>query len=464
MAIVLLLISIIGLVLIATESVNRINKAAVAMFVGVLCWLLYIVYGRGFVNNEHAAEFQHFLSLQTHSDGGVKDFIAGDLFFQYVVQCAGIVFFLIATTSIVEVLHNNGCFDFLSEWLRTRRPRKLLWTLAAFTFLISANLDNMVTVVLMLSVLHPMLSLERDRRVYGTVVVLSANAGGAISVIGDVTSLKLWNEGLITPSSYFLTLVLPILAALSVMLLLLMRKLPSRIEMPQTALPYRGDDTLLTRNQRLLLFFVGIGGLWFIPSFHRITHLPPFVGALCVLALLWMVNELCNRQLLGSDRMSLRRLPVALQYANLQNILYFIGLTLMFGALAESGLFEQAYVWIGAKLPNVYIIGGLLTAVSALFGTIPTLLGSVEFFDQSTISSLTPLLGTDGAFWPMLSYVTAMGGSMLLTGSMAGVLLMRMENMTFRWYFSHIFPKVLAGAVVGFAVLALIMQGIIYLN
>lgn len=456
MAVLLLCISIIGLILIATESVNRINKAAVAMFAGVVCWLLYIVYGSDFVAHEYAAEFQSFLSNYPHSGNGVKDFISRNLFFHYVVNAANIVFFLLATASIVEVLHNNGCFDFLPEWLKTRRPRKLMWMLAAFTFLLSANLDNLVTVVLMLSILHPMLPADRDRRIYGTVVVLAANAGGIVSVIGDVTSLKLWSHGLISPSVYFLRLILPVLAALAVMLLMLCRKLPARIEMPQWALPYRGDDTVLSRPQRLLLLLVGIGGLWFIPSFHRITHLPPFVGALCVLALLWMVNELCNRQLLGNDRMALRRLPVALQYANLQNILYFIGLTLMFGALAESGVLQTAYEWTAARTGNVYLLGGAFTALSALFGTIPTLLGGVGIFDQTTVTALTPLLQTDGPFWTVLSYTTAMGGSMLLTGSVAGLLLMRMENITFSWWVRHILPKVFAGFLVGYLILMLV--------
>lgn len=464
MAVILLAIMLIGLLLIATESLNRINKAAVAMFAGVVCWLLFIVYGANFISIEHNKDYAEFLSTNPSVLFPTKEFISSNIFFKYIVQCANIVLYLVATTSIVEVLNNNGCFDFLAEWLKTRKPCKLLWLLAFFTFVVSANLDNLATVILLLSIMHPLLQSDKQRRIYGSVIILAANCGGAITVIGDLTSLKLWNDGLVTPSIYFLTLCLPVLAALATMLLLMMRSLPTRIEFAMDRLPYRGDDTVLSRSQRLLLLFVGIGGLWFVPSFHRITLLPPFVGALCVLALLWMVNELCNRQLLASDKMVIRRLPMALQYGNLQNILYFVGLTLLFGAISEAGLFHTLFNWLCVNMSNVYVIGLCTTFLSSLFGNVPTLLASVEVFNQSQASNMSMLTGTDGYIWPLLSYATAMGGSMLLTASISGVMLMRMEDITFRWYLRHIAPKVIAGFFVGFVVLALIIQGVIYLN
>lgn len=455
MALVLIAIMLIGLVLIATESLNHINKAAVAMFAGVSCWLVFIANGVDIVCVEHAGEFGQYLLGQSLTSVNVKDFIASHIFFRYIVKCANIVLFLLATTSIVEVLNNNGCFDFLHEWLRTRRPRKLLWMLAFFTFIISANLDNLATVVLMLSIIHPLLQTDSQRRVYGAVVILAANCGGAITVIGDLTSLKLWDAGLVTPSIYFLKLAIPVLAALAVMLWLVGKNLPARIELSLDRLPYRGDDTLLSRPQRLLMLFVGMGGLWFIPSFHRITHLPPFLGALCVLALLWMVNELCNRQLLGSDKMVLRRLPMALQYANLQNVLYFVGLTLMFGAVAETGVFHHLSIQINNMQIMAPLAAFLGTIMSALVGNVPVLLGCVDVVSQLNLPQ--DVVTTDGSLWPALSFATSMGGSMLLTGSIAGVLLMRMEGLSFRWYLRHITPKVVAGYAVGYIIIIAMM-------
>lgn len=454
MAIILLTILIISLIIIATESFNHINKAAIAMFGGVCCWLLYIAQGTLFISNEHPIEFLTYISSHLLTNASIKSFISEHIFLQYVAQSANIVLFLLATTSIVEVLSNNGCFDFITEWLRTKKPRKLLWLLATITFVISANLDNLSTIVLLLSIVHPLLQDKKVRQLYCSVIVLAANIGGSITVIGDMTSLKLWNDGLITPTNYFLTLISPALTALVIILLLFHRSLPQRIQLATTVLPYRGDDTILNRPQRFLMLFVGIGGLWFIPTFHHITLLPPFVGALCVLGLLWVVNELCNRQLLQSDRMVRRRLPLALQYANIQNILYYIGLILMFGALAETGILKSALSEFISYIDNIYLIGLITTLISSLLGNVPALIGSSTLFNQTIISANTPeSFMPDGIFWPILSYTTAWGGSLLSTGTIAGFLLMRMEGVEFKWYFRHITPKVLVGFACGFILL-----------
>lgn len=451
MAAVVLAIMLIGLVLIATEAFNRINKAAVAMFVGASCWMLYIAYGTDFVLQEHQADYLAFLSSQgANIAQPVKTFIAQHVFLRYVAQAADIVLFLLATTTIVEVLSGNGCFDFAAEWLRTRKPRKLLWKLALLALVLSANLDNLVTVVLLIGVVHPLLSTSRLRRIYATVIVLAANCGGALTVIGDLTSLTLWNGRLVTPTGYSMALVLPLLVALAVMLRLMYRCLPARIEFACTTAPYRGDDTVLTRPQRLLMLFVGIGGLWFIPTFHRLTQMPPFVGALCVLGLLWTVHEVCNRQLLGSDRMVNRRSPLALQYANLQNLLFFVGLTLMFGALVETGWAGSFGQWVCEYCGNAYVAAGVATALSGLLGSVPTVVGGISLLGTPHgAEAAAPALAAGGMFWPLLGYAAALGGSLFSTGTIAGLLLMRMEEVSFGWYLRHITPKVLAGLAAG---------------
>ncbi len=454
MTFIIIAITLFGLFLIATETVNRMNKAAVAMFTGVCCWLLYVYHGPMFIVSEHPVEFVSYLTSHPITLRSVKEFIATHIFLGYVAQCAEVVLFLLATTSIVEVLNNNGCFDFLTEWLRTRQPKKLLWLLAGLTFLLSANLDNLATVVLLLGIVHPLISNERERRIYSTVIVLAANCGGAITVIGDLTSLRLWTAGLVTPTAYFMWLVVPVCVALITTLLLMMHTLPTRIQLVNTTPPYRGDDTLLTRPQRLLMLLVGIGGLWFIPTFHRITLLPPFLGALCVLALLWIVNELCNRTLLQSDLMVRKRTPLALQYANLQNILYFIGLTLMFAALTETGALRMLLTFIHEHVPCDYVIAPVLGGISAFLGNLPVVLGSISLFHPYEAAGAMGSIAGGSNFWPLLSYTTAMGGTLLSTGTIAGLLLMRMEGVTFSWYLRHITPKVLAGFAAGLLVLS----------
>ena len=454
--IIIVAILFIGLILIATENFNKINKAAVAMFMGILCWLLYIGYGTSFVIAEHQIDFLSYLSNNSVTEQSVKEFIASDIFLKYSVISAEIAIFLVATISIIEVLNNNGCFDFIQEWLKTYNPTRFLWIIAGITFILSANMDNVTTVCLMLAVMHSIVADDKARMMFGAVIVLAANCGGAFTVIGDVTSLTLWTSGLVTPTAYSSLLVLPSFVALATVLVLVSRSLPTRLRLVHTAPPYRGDDTVLNRNQRLLLLFVGIGGLWFIPTFHRITLMPPFVGALCVLALLWIFNELCNRSLLHSDQMVKKRLPVALQYANIQNILFFIGLTLALGAVTETGCFARFFNWLTNHLTdNEYIISGFMGILASLLNNVTVVLGNIAIFSQDVAQShpeFDKLFSVNGTFWPLLSYTSAMGGSLLSIGSLAGYALMRMENVTLRWYIRHFAPKVLVGWFIGLVV------------
>lgn len=452
MTLFILLIFVLSILLIAFEPIAKMNKAAVAMFAGVCCWLFYIADGATYVIEHHPIDFLTFIASNDISFLSVKQFIARHVFFSYLLSCANVVLFLLATTSIVEVLNNNGCFDFLAEWLRTWRPLRLLWLLAGITFLISAQLDNLATVVLLLTIVHPLLQRPDVRRIYCTVIVLSANCGGAISAIGDMTTLKLWTDGWVTPTAYFLHLVLPVSAALVTILFLLYHRLPRRLSFTFAA-PYRGDDTLLTRPQRLLLLLVGVGGLWFIPTFSRITQLPACLGALCVLSLLWIVNELCNRSLLGSDRMVGKRLPMALQYANLQNLLFFIGVSLMVGALVEAGLTQKLSAIASSTFVNPFFLAPILSLVSAFCGNVVTLITSVGIFSSPYAISFSDAYAVDGLFWYILSYSTILGGSFIATGTVAGFLLLRMEGVSALWYIRHITPKVIAGFFVGLAVM-----------
>ena len=455
MAYVLLSIILIGLLLIATEKVNRINKAAVAMFAGVFCWLLYIAQGSTFVLGEHSLDFSSFISANGMTTTSVKEFIADHIFLKYVEKSAEIVLFLIATTTIMEVLNNNGCFDFIRCWLRARSPRVLLWMITLISFVLSANVDNLATTILLLSIIHPMLQDGKAKRIIVANTVIAASCGGAVTVIGNMTSLKLWTESLVTPTQYFLTLIIPMLVCLGITTHLLATNLPHRTPYSECPPIYRGDDNLLHRWQRDLMLVLGIGGLWFIPTFHRITLMPPFVGALCVLALIWFVNELFNRTLMGSDKMVSKRMPLALQYANMQNILYFIGVVLMFGAFTETGLARQFCQFCMVRLQNVYLINLIMAGMATAFGDVCTLFGGVSIFTAwpPTPRFDTTALQPDGIFWPLLNYCTTIGGLLLSTSSIAGMVMMRMEDISFGWYFKHVTPKVLTGFLAGMVIL-----------
>lgn len=193
--------------------------------------------------------------------------------------------------------------------------------MAIITFVISANLDNLTTTTMMLVIMHKLLPNRRQRMIYGSAIVLAANCGGALTVIGDPNGLILWNNGIVTATNFSASLALPCLAACVIPIYWLGRSLPEHIDLQYVAMPYRGDDTNLNRWQRILMLIVGIGGLWFIPTFHNITKLSPFLGALCVLSVLWIVNEIFNHKLMNADQMIQRPVPRVLQYGVIQLML-----------------------------------------------------------------------------------------------------------------------------------------------
>lgn len=449
MSVIIVAIFLCSLLLIATERVTKINKSAVAVFAATVCWLLYVSWGADFVLAMHPDELNVFLNGESLTSSNVKEFIAGNVFLRYTYEAASVVLFLLCTTSIVEVLDNNGCFDFLREALYTKYARRFLWGVAAITFAVSANLDNLTTVCLMLAIMHKLVAEERLRWTFGAVIVMAANCGGAFTVIGDTTSLALWTKELVTPTTYSSVLVLPCVAAMVTTVVLVHRGLPHTMRLVRTLPPYRGDDTILNRWQRGLMLFVGIGGLWFIPSFHRITHLPAFLGALCVLSVLWIVDELCNRNMLRSDKMVGRREPQALQYQNVQNMLFFIGMTFTVGAVNESGILPKLCAWATDYLDNAYLIGSLSGILAAVFNNLTVMLSDIAAFStNASISEYAP----DGTFWPLLSYSTAIGGTLLVAGTMAGFAFWRMEEVSLKWYLRHFVPKVMAGFAVGLLV------------
>ena len=457
MALIIISILIVGYMLIAMGHVTKMNKAAIAMFAGTVGWVLYICYGTDFVMSQHPREYSDFLSGAAATSANVKQFIAQNIFIKYVGKGAEIVLFLLSTMTIVEILDNNGCFDFLSEWMRTRSSRRLLWTMAGITFLISANLDNLTTTTMMLVIMHKLLPNRRQRMVFGSAIVLAANCGGALTVIGDPNGLLLWTNGAVTATSFSASLALPCLMAWLLPTWWLGRSLPSHVELQSTAMPYRGDDTNLNRWQRLLMLFVGIGGLWFIPTFHNITKLSPFLGALCVLSVLWIVNEVVNRKLMNIDQMIQRPTPRVLQYGIIQLMLFVMGVMLAIGAVRETGIINHIEQFCHANIHNVWIMGviaGVSSCVIDTFATCMSFFSLHQVVDAQQLrlfsdSDYMSAFVTNGMYWKIIAYCSAMGGNVLLLGSMSGLALMKMEHIHVGWYFKHVGAVAAIGSALG---------------
>ena len=453
MTLIIVTMLILAYVLIATGHLTGVNKAAIAMFLGTVGWVIYVCWGADFVADQHPLDYQEWLNGAEPTSEKVKLFIYNNVFLIYVGKAAAMVMFLLATMSIVEILNNNGCFDFITEWIRTRNSKRLLWTITLATFILSANLDNLTTATMMLVIMHNILQNSRQRMLVGSAIVLAANAGGSFTVIGDPIGLILWDGGAVTASRFSAYLLIPALVAWIIPTILINRQLPDRLDTAWNPTPYRGDDTRLNRWQRVVMLIVGIGGLWFIPTFHNITKLAPFLGALCVLSVLWVVNEAFNRKLMKADQMAQRRIPRALQYGALQQMLFVMGILLGMGVVTETGVWSDVAGWFDTYIHDIWLMGILAGMLSSIVDSFTIAISNISLYTLGGGA-----LGTNGAYWSVVAYTTAIGGCLLTIGSISGLALMRMEHVRLGWYVKHMTPKVLLGWIIGYIILWLEMN------
>lgn len=453
MTLFIICIILLGFVLIATSQLTNVNRAAAAIMAGTVGWVLYICYGADFVMSTHADDYEGFLSGAVATSSAVKDYVAENVFINYVSRGAGLVIFLLATMTIVEILDNNGCFDFFRKWAHTRKSRQLLWTLSTIAFIVSANIDNLTVSTMLLVLMREMLPSRRHRMLYGSAIIIAANCGGALTVIGDPVGLLLWTTGHVSATSFSASLAVPCLLGWILPTLWIARQLPERIDIQSSGMPYRGDDTNLKVWQRLVMLIVGIGGLWFIPSFRAITHLSPFLGALCVLSVLWIVNEVMNRKLMNADQMIQRRTPRVLQYGVMQLMLYVMGIILAVGVVQETGAIGWLTRQLTVYIDNTWLMGTLAALISCVLDNFAT---SVTFFSMHETQQVVSALGENHLFWKVIAYSSAMGGNVLLLGSVSGLALIKMERMHVWWFFRHVGWTVIVAWMLGMGAMAVI--------
>lgn len=452
MTLIIVAVLFIGFVLMSTEQMHHINRATVAMVCGVVAWVIYLLDGEEFVLLMHGEEYRAFLAGGDSTEDSLKYFVAENVLARYIGEACSVILFLIATNTIVEVLHNNGVFDSLIDWLRMRNSRVFLWVVSLLTFAISANVDNLTTVVLMMSIISQVVRNHHQRVIYACTIMIAACLGGCFTAIGDITSVMLWVRDAITPSAYAAGLFLPAFASLCVFNVLIGMKLHGRVEIYSALSRFDGDDSYLAAWQKVLLLVVGIAGLWFIPSFHYITKLPPFLGSLSVLALIWAVEGLCNLERDGNVIMVQRHYFRNTEFIGMRIILYFIGISLGVGAFAECGALDWVGTWLENNIDNVYIYGVAVGALSSLMDNVPLMMACMNLFQVDTVAGSTSEFIQNGIYWQLLSFCCACGGSLLFVGSLAGQAVLEVESIRFKWYIRHYLWRALVAWIVGLGV------------
>ena len=384
-------IFIAGYMLIAMENWTKVNKAAVSLLMAVLSWALY--YWDSGVSAENISAFTKALG-----------------------ETSEILFFLMGAMAIVEVVDANGGFDFFRERLVSRSKVELLWKLTFITFFLSAVLDNMTTAIIMVTILDKMTSNRKDKLLYASMVILSANSGGAFSPIGDVTTIMLWVKGYISTFGVLRSLFLPSLASVIIPAFIVSFFLKGRLENPVE------EGSREISRQSLMVFCIGVGGLLFVPVFRFMTGLPPFMGVLLILAILWIVTDISH----------------LLRKIDLSTILFFLGILTTVAVLSEVGVLKAAGNFLGRVSDgNPYIVTTAIGFLSAVVDNVPLVAGCMGMYDIVTSGVGAGLYGIDGTFWELLAYTGGVGGSMLIIGSAAGVVVMGLQDIPFGWYLRH---------------------------
>ncbi len=414
LTIAIIVVFIIGYFFIAIESVTEINKAAIALLMCVICWSLFMMSPESYISADNViAEVGEKIKMSLGETGET-------------------LFFLMGAMTIVEIVDSNGGFNFVRDTIKTRSKRKLLWRIAFMAFFLSAILDNLTTSIVMIMVLRKLVQDRKERLIYAALVIIAANSGGAFSPIGDVTTIMLWIKGVITTQGVITEIFIPSLVSMVIPALILQYQLSGKFDKEQNLKV--AEISAFTKTQRNIIFWLGVGGLCFVPIFRSITNLPPFMGILLVLGILWTVTEIFHRSTDEEDTMA-KRVTELLTRIDLSTILFFLGILMAVSCLEHIGVLTA----LGQSLDQVsggnhYLVTGIIGVLSSIVDNVPLVAGAMGMYPVAAMGDMA----VDGIFWQLLAYCAGVGGSMLIIGSAAGVVVMGLEKITFGWYLKRI--------------------------
>ena len=429
LTLVIVIVFILGYACIAMESVIKVNKAAIALLMFIACWTLFMI------------DPNAYLILEQGEDIIRK---ATEIIEDHLGETASTLFFLMGAMTIVELVDQNGGFDFVRTSLRTTSKRKLLWRIVFMTFFLSAILDNLTTSIVMIMVLHKLVAERTDRLIYAGMVVIAANSGGAFSPIGDVTTIMLWNVGTVTSTGVITEIFVPSLVSMVIPAFILQYSLKGKLEMPENDAD--AEEQELSKHERKTVFFMGVGGLIFVPIFKGITGLPPFMGILLVLGLLWLVTEFFYGRRKNEKKKFKKRVTRVLSRIDMATILFFLGILMAVSCLEEIGVLTVTGQWLNqVSGGNHYLVTGSIGVISSIVDNVPLVAGCMGMYEIAPLGDFA----VDGIFWQLLAYCAGVGGSMLIIGSAAGVVVMGLERITFGWYLKKVTWVAFVGYIAG---------------
>ena len=467
----MVIVFLLGYLAIALEHPLQINKAGTALVTGVLLWVIYITMGADIVPIYNAGAFEYFLAnnpavLSLPLWDQCTRFITDVQILEQLGEISETLFFLIGAMTIVELIDVHGGFAIITNRIKTRRKTVLLWQIAFITFFMSAILDNMTTSIVMVMLIRKLIANYKERWVFASMIIIAANSGGAWSPIGDITTIMLWVKGNVTTTELIPALILPCIVSVVIPMLIASRLLRGIIT--QNA-KYKGEGEHfigVTRQERMSIFFLGVGCLVFVPVFKTVTHLPPFMGIMLALGIMWIYTELMYSRKVCLEERYKHRVPQVLKRIDIPTVLFFLGILLAVGTLQMTGILGAVAAYLDKTIHNVYIINLLIGLLSAVVDNVPLVAGAMGMYplvDPMTLGAAAdPAYMANflqyGIFWQFLAYCAGVGGSILIIGSVAGVVVMGIERISFIWYLKNISLMALCGYLAGAAVYILQVQ------
>lgn len=462
---ILIAVFLVGYLLIAVEHVTKINKSAIALLLASILWTVVLCFATDVTTLFNAEAFSQYLlenpsiaqlSVQMQS----VRFLADKLLLEHLGDVSETLFFLIGAMTVVELIDQHGGFNFITSHISTRNIRKLVWIIGFLSFFLSALLDNLTTSIVMVMLARKIIAHKEIRWWICGVIILAANAGGAWSPIGDVTTIMLWVKGDITTLPTVSHVFLPSFTAMLIPLAFIHYRLRSVVEAHSLPTNEGRFYDQLSERERMLVLILGVCGLLFVPICKSISGLPPFMGILLVLGVLWVYTEIAYTKHIDIEEHKQNRVSRVLGHIDMSTILFFLGILLAVAALQVAGVLDYAATQLNSHLHNIYIINGLIGVFSSIVDNVPLVAAAMGMYAIPTAgdlaSSADPAFLSqfvqDGSFWQLLAYCAGVGGSILIIGSAAGVVVMGLEKMTFNWYLKSFSLFVLIGYLAGIGV------------
>jgi len=452
--ILMVVVFVVGYTAIALEHPLNVDKAASALLLGVLIWTIFIFDVTGILNLGFSAAWEHFKDSTllatfntTHPDASLLEqmryFVIDNQVVEHLGDISEILFFLLGAMTIVETIDQHQGFKIITDRITTTNKVKLLWILSFLAFFMSAMLDNLTTTIVMVALLRKLIRDKKSRWFFASMIVIAANAGGAWSPIGDVTTIMLWIGKQVTAANIMAMVFVPSLFNMIFPLLVVSLFMKGKVQKPKVSTS--GRDVYTTPGERNLMLFMGIGALLFVPVFKTITHLPPYMGMLFGLGILWVTTELLHKNKSVEDRRKLTIIGV-LRSVDVPTIFFFLGILSAVAALESAGHLHVMSQFLDKHVHNIYGINTSIGLLSSIVDNVPLTAGAMGMYpvlthamaEASSNPAFMHHFVQDGAFWELLAYAAGTGGSILIIGSAAGVAAMGLEKIDFIWYMKKI--------------------------